>query len=55
MNQDQSKTAPIRWGRIIGLTAVIATFAIVVAACSGILTTETPAADTETEQVDSAA
>ena len=55
MNQDQSKTAPIRWGRIIGLTAVIAIFAIVVAACNGVLAPEAPAADTETEQVDSTA
>ncbi len=45
MNQDQSKTAPTRWGRIIGLTAVIAIFAIVVAACSGILPPAAPATD----------
>ena len=55
MNQDQSKTAPIRWSRIIGLTAAIAIFAIVAVACNGVLTPEAPAADTETEQVDSTA
>ena len=54
MNQDQNKTAPVRWGRIIGLIAAIALLAAVVAACSAALTPVSPA-DTETEQVESAA
>ncbi len=53
MNQDQNKKAPIRLGRIVGITAVIAVFAIILAACSGMLTPAAPAADAGSDQVES--
>ncbi len=54
MNQDQSKKDPVRLGRIVGITAVIAIFAIVLVACSAMLTPEAPAADAGSDQVESA-